>query len=167
VSPAPLAMRADAAGRPAGRAMSPGEALAVLRADPRRAIQEDAIRCLECGRAMRQLTNTHLRSHGTTATDYKRHFGYNRGRPLMCLALQRLYVERAVKSGLASQIRSRPIVARPELRRRGGSRPISLEEFLTRREARQKAVPVFGLPSGASRRKRVAASRLPVTDGRA
>jgi len=62
--------------------------------------------------------------------------GYNRGRPLMCLALQRLYTERAVKIGLASRIRQRPILVRPELRRRGGARTIALEEALTRREVR-------------------------------
>ncbi|HET7875427.1 MAG TPA: MucR family transcriptional regulator [Methylomirabilota bacterium] len=109
-----------------------------LRADPRLAIEEEAIRCLLCGQRFRQLTNTHLRSHGTTAAEYKVRFGYNRGRPLMSRALQRLYAERARRVGLAARIRQRPIVARPELRRRGGLRPIALEEWLTRREARLK-----------------------------
>jgi len=163
MSPARLAMREDEAGRPAVRTMRLGEGLAALRADPRRAIQENAIRCLECGRALRQLTNTHLRSHGITATDYKSRFGYNRCRPLMCLALQRLYVERAVKAGLASQIRCRPIVAQPELRRRGGTRTISLEENLTRRDARLKG-RVLRMPSGPARRKRVEADPPPVLD---
>lgn len=115
-----------------------GKARAALRADPRQAILEDAILCLICGRALRQLTNTHLRAHGLTASEYKDRFGYNRGRPLMCRALQRLYAERAVKSGLAGLIRCRPILAQPELRRRGGARRIALEELLTRREARRK-----------------------------
>lgn len=118
---------------------TPGDGLAALRADPRQAIQEDSIRCLVCGRVFRQLTNTHLGAHGTTAVEYKRRFGYNRGRSLMCLALQRLYAERAVKAGLAGWIRRRPILAWPELRRRGGSRTIALEERLTRREARRRA----------------------------
>lgn len=109
--------------------------LAGLRADPRRAISEDTIVCLVCGAPFRQLTNTHLRSHRITAAEYKRNFGYNRRRPLMALSLRRVYAERAVKSGLATRIRHRPIVTEPELRRRGGSRPIALEEFLTRREA--------------------------------
>ena len=117
----------------------PVEDLAVLRADPRRAIQEESIRCLICGGVFRQLTNTHLRSHRTTAADYKKSFGYNRGRPLMCRTLARLYAERARRSGLAALIRRRPILVEPELRRRGGSRPIALEEALTRREARRAA----------------------------
>jgi len=115
-----------------------GKARAALRADPRQAILEEVILCLICGRALRQLTNTHLRAHGVGASEYKDRFGYNRGRPLMCRALQRLYAERAVKSKLADLIRSRPILVKPELRRRGGARRIALEELLTRREARRK-----------------------------
>jgi hypothetical protein len=76
-----------------------------------------------------------------TADEYKRQFGYNRGRPLMCHALQRLYTERAVKIGLAARIRERPILARPELRRQGGARTIALEEILTRREVRERGRP--------------------------
>jgi len=116
----------------------PGDWLNTLRADPRQAVKEDVIHCLICGRAFRQLTNTHLRAHGSGAAEYKRRFGYNRGRPLMCHALQRFYAERAVQSGLAARIRSRPILVKPELRRLGGARAIALEEVLTRRDARRK-----------------------------
>jgi hypothetical protein len=101
-------------------------------------VQEDSIRCLVCGGLFRQLTNTHLRSHRMSAAAYKRRFGYNRGRPLMCRALCRLYTDRAVKNGLAAHIRQRPILVRPELRRRGGARMITLEEMLTRREVRRR-----------------------------
>ncbi len=113
-------------------------ALAGLRADPRQAVQYDSIRCLVCGAEFRQLTNTHLRAHHMTAGEYKRRFGYNRGRPLMCRALHLLYAHRAVETGLAAQIRQRPILVRPELRRRGGAREIALEELLTRREVRER-----------------------------
>ena len=123
--------------------------LAALRADPRRAVQEHIIRCLVCGRAFRQLTNTHLRGHGFTAAEYKREFGYNRGRPLMCRVLQRLYAERAVQSGLAARIRSRPILVEPELRRRGGTRAMALEELLTRRDIREHATRGRARPWGA------------------
>lgn len=113
-------------------------ALAALRADPRQAIQEDSICCLICGGVFRQLTNTHLRAHGLCAADYKTRFGYNRGRPLMCRLLARMYADRAKTAGLAARIRRRPILLEPELRRRGGARRISLEELLTRRELRQR-----------------------------
>ena len=125
--------RAGLFGSPAGGR----RALSGLRADPRQAVQEDSIHCLVCGGIFRQLTNTHLRSHGLTADEYKRRFGYNRGRPLMCLALRSLYADRAVRNGLASRIRQRPILTRPELRRRGGARTIALEELLTRRDVRR------------------------------
>ncbi|HEY5725538.1 MAG TPA: MucR family transcriptional regulator, partial [Methylomirabilota bacterium] len=52
-----------------------------LKGDPRRAIGDDAIVCLVCGYALRQLTNTHLRLHGLTAPVYRERFGYNRCRP--------------------------------------------------------------------------------------
>jgi hypothetical protein len=110
-----------------------------LRADPRRAVREEAIHCLLCGRAFRQLTNTHLGAHGTSAAEYKRRFGYNRRRPLMCRQLRRLYAARAVRTRLAERIRIRPILVRPELRRQGGMRTLSLEERLTRRDARRRA----------------------------
>lgn len=112
--------------------------LATLRADPRQAIHEDSIRCLICAGVFRQLTNTHLRAHGLIAAEYKIRFGYNRGRPLMCRALARMYADRARTAGLAARIRRRPILLEPELRRRGGARGISLEELLTRREIRQR-----------------------------
>ena len=108
--------------------------LLALREDPRRAIGEDVIVCLICGGRFRQLTNTHLGAHGMTSTEYKDHFGYNPGRALMSRALRRVYAERAVRVGLADHIRWRPVVNEPELRRRGGVRPITLEERLTRRD---------------------------------
>ena len=108
------------------------------RRDPRRAVSETAILCLVCGAALRQLTNTHIASHGLTSLDYKRAWGYNLRRPLMCHALRRLYAQRAVRVRLADRIRRRPIVVEPALRRQGGLRPILLEERLTRRDAQRR-----------------------------
>ena len=104
--------------------------------DPRRAVGNETIVCLICGRPMRQITNSHLKAHDTTTTAYKRRFGYNVRRPLMCLALRRLYSDRSVRTGLASFIRERPIVARPELRSLGGRRALAWEEVLTRFDLR-------------------------------
>jgi ROS/MUCR transcriptional regulator protein len=56
-----------------------GDWLAILRRDPRRAVEEEQIVCLICGARFRQLTNTHLRGHALSALEYKRRFGYNRG----------------------------------------------------------------------------------------
>jgi len=134
------------------------DGLVPLLADPRRAIQEEGIVCLLCGGLFRQLTNTHLRGHGITSLTYKERFGYNRGRPLMCRALLRLYAERAVRAGLAALIRQRPILSEPELRRRGGMRPIALEERLTRREAWLRARQRGG--GGSSGRRPLAGPSL-------
>ena len=113
-----------------------GMKLGVLLADPRRAVTDDAIVCLLCGGAFRQLTNTHLRGHGMTADQYKHRFGYNRRRALMCGTLRRVYAERALRTELAARIGWRPIVKEPALRRLGGMRPTTLEERLTRAERR-------------------------------
>ena len=112
----------------------------MLFSDPRLAVQEDCIVCLICGARFRQLTNSHLRGHGTGVAEYRARFGYNRRRALMCRALRRLYMERAVREGLAGRILRRPIVETPELRRLGGMRAIALEEQLRRREAQRQAL---------------------------
>lgn len=109
----------------------------MLFSDPRLAVQEDRIVCLICGAPFRQLTNTHLRGHATSVAEYRARFGYNRRRALMCRALRRLYMERAVRARLADSILCRPIVETPELRRLGGRRSIALEEQLRRREVQR------------------------------
>jgi len=114
---------------------------AILLADPRRAVTDEAIVCLLCGGTFRQLTNTHLRGHGLTADQYKGRFGYNRRRALMCGALRRAYAERALRTELAARIGWRPIVEEPSLRRLGGMRPTTLEERLTRAERRSAGRP--------------------------
>lgn len=116
------------------------ERLSRCRRDPRQAVGEHEILCLVCGVSFRQLTNTHIRSHGMTSAEYKHAHGYNLRRPLMCHALRRLYRERAVRTRLAGCIRRRPVVVEPALRRKGGTRPISLEELLTRRELQRRLV---------------------------
>src|SRR5262245_42645735 len=118
--------------------MDGGAGIGDLQRDPRLAVREHEIVCLLCGDAFRQLTNTHVAGHGLTSLEYKIRFGYNLGRPLMCHALRRLYVERARRTGLAAHIRRRPIVYEPELRRRGGARPIMLEDILTRRDIQRR-----------------------------
>jgi hypothetical protein len=122
---------------PGRRTVSTAE-LEHYRGDPRRAVGEDHIVCLVCGLVFRQLTNTHIRSHDMTSVEYKAQYGYNRGRPLMCHALRRLYADRAIRARLADRIRRRPILDDPRLRRRAGLRPIVLEEYLTRREIQQR-----------------------------
>lgn len=125
-------------------AEAPGT-LDAFQGDPRRAIREQAIVCLICGRALRQLTNTHLQLHGTSPFAYKQRFGYNLRRPLMCGALKRLYAERAIRIRLAARIRHRRLDTEPELRRRGGLRPIALEEEAMRPPTTRRPSPLIVL----------------------
>src|SRR5262245_36924574 len=104
------------------------------RRDPRRAITETGVFCLICGHSFRHLTNTHLRRHGLTSTEYKQQFGYNIRRALMRPSSRRTHSVNAVKSGLASRIRNRRLLEDLELKRAGGRRAHSLEELLTRRD---------------------------------
>jgi len=112
-----------------------GPMLEALWRDPRRAILEDGIVCLVCGRVFRHLTNTHLAHHDLTSEGYKQRFGYNGGRSLMAHAVRRMHADNAVRRGLAQMIRRRPIVADPALRSRGGTRLRAREEWLSRRDA--------------------------------
>jgi len=103
-------------------------------ADPRRAITELGVVCLECGQLFRHLTNTHLQKHGLTSPGYKQRFGYNVRRALMIPLVRRRHSENASRSGLAHRIRRRPILENVELRRMGGRHPHAFEEVLTRRD---------------------------------
>jgi hypothetical protein len=125
------------------------------RRDPRRAIGETGVMCLECGRSFRHLTNTHLRRHGLTSEAYKQRFGYNLRRALMTTPVRRTHADNARSAGLAARIRQRPIVVDVELRRRGGRHPHALEERLTRRERRS---PLAMVPLPRDRRGRFTAT---------
>ena len=114
-----------------------GATLQALWQDPRRAILDEGIVCLVCGRIFRHLTNTHLAHHGLTSEGYKQSFGYNGGRSLMGRAVRQRHADNAIRRGLAQMIRRRPIVADPALRARGGTRARAREEWLSRRESRR------------------------------
>ena len=125
---------------PDSRAASADQArLAEYLRDPRRAITDDGVVCLMCGRCFRHLTNTHLRAHGLTSDEYKQRFGYNSRRALMLAAVRRTHAVNANRLGLAGRIRRRPTFENVELRQLGGRHPHALEELLTRRERQPRA----------------------------
>jgi predicted transcriptional regulator len=67
-----------------------GEGEAVVEAgDPRKAIKEKSVTCLECGKSFKIITKKHLASHGLTSAEYKDKYGYKRALPLVCKSLQR------------------------------------------------------------------------------
>ena len=57
--------------------------------DPKKAIRDKSIVCLECGRPFKTLTKRHLAKYGMTPDEYRQKWGYPKGLPLVCKNLQR------------------------------------------------------------------------------
>lgn len=53
------------------------------------AIKEKSITCLECGKSYKVLTRKHVAHHGLSLEQYREKWGYAKGTPLVCKALQR------------------------------------------------------------------------------
>lgn len=58
-------------------------------ADAKKSIKEKSVTCLECGRVFKIITRRHLAQHGLTADEYRAKYGFKKGTPLVCKALQR------------------------------------------------------------------------------
>ena len=54
--------------------------------DPKRSIRENDIVCLECGQAFKMLPK-HLKSHGMTAREYRKKYGFSSRQSLWAKAL--------------------------------------------------------------------------------
>lgn len=57
--------------------------------DPKKAIREKSIICLECGKSFKVLTKRHLATHGLTPIEYKEKWGYTKKTSLVCKGLAR------------------------------------------------------------------------------
>lgn len=57
--------------------------------DPKKAIREKSIICLESGKAFKVLTKRHLAKYGLTPDEYREKWGYPKKTPLVCKSLQR------------------------------------------------------------------------------
>ncbi|WP_300158124.1 MucR family transcriptional regulator [Solidesulfovibrio sp.] len=57
--------------------------------DPKKAVKERSITCLESGKSYKILTKRHLAKFGLTPEEYRAKWGYPKGTPLVCKALQR------------------------------------------------------------------------------
>lgn len=66
-----------------------GEAEQTVGMDPKKAIKEKSVTCLECGKSFKVITKKHLSSHGLTPEEYKAKHGYKKSMPLVCKSLQR------------------------------------------------------------------------------
>ena len=57
--------------------------------DPKKAVRERSIICLESGKAFKILTKKHLGKFGLTPDTYREKWGYPKNMPLVCKELQR------------------------------------------------------------------------------
>ena len=57
--------------------------------EPKKAVRDKSIVCLECGRPFKTLTKRHLAKYGLTPDEYRDKWGYPRNMPLVCKSLQR------------------------------------------------------------------------------
>jgi len=62
---------------------------AVPSTDPKKAIREKSIICLESGKTFKVLTKRHLAKFGLTPDEYREKWGYAKKLPLVCKELQR------------------------------------------------------------------------------
>lgn len=57
--------------------------------DPKKAIKEKSIICLESGKSFKVLTKRHLAKYDITPEEYREKWGYAKKTPLVCKSLQR------------------------------------------------------------------------------
>ncbi len=65
------------------------ESAAAPEVDPKKAIRERSIVCLESGKSFKILTKRHLAKYGLTPAEYREKWGYAKNLPLVCKELQR------------------------------------------------------------------------------
>ncbi|HMB31045.1 MAG TPA: MucR family transcriptional regulator [Desulfohalobiaceae bacterium] len=66
-----------------------GEKKPEINIDPKKAIREKSVICLECGKQFKVLSKKHLLTHGLTRQEYKEKWGYKKNQALVCKSLAR------------------------------------------------------------------------------
>jgi predicted transcriptional regulator len=57
--------------------------------DPKKAIREKSVVCLECGKTFKSLGKRHLATHGLTPAEYRQKWGYKKSDSLIAKSLAR------------------------------------------------------------------------------
>ena len=57
--------------------------------DPKKAIKEKSVTCLECGKSFKVITKKHLTTHDLTTEEYREKWGYKKGTALLAKALSK------------------------------------------------------------------------------
>ena len=68
---------------------SVGENPAVTGLDPKKAVKEKTVTCLECGKTFKVITKKHLATHDLSAEEYRAKYGYKKTQALACKSLAR------------------------------------------------------------------------------
>ncbi|EGB16352.1 transcriptional regulator, MucR family [Pseudodesulfovibrio mercurii] len=76
--------------------------------DPKRAIRNKSIVCLECGRTFKTLSKRHLESHGLTPDEYRAKWGYKKRTPLSCRETAKARSERMKEMKLWTRTGKKP-----------------------------------------------------------
>ena len=66
-----------------------GEAPQEPAVDPKKAVREKSVVCLECGKKFKVLTKKHLATHDLTPEEYKEKWGFKKNAPLIAKDLAR------------------------------------------------------------------------------
>lgn len=74
--------------------------------EPMDSIQQDKIVCLECGREFKQISHTHLRSHGLTPKEYRNKYRFPTKQPLTARSLSEKRKQKAKEIGLGVHLKT-------------------------------------------------------------
>jgi predicted transcriptional regulator len=86
-----------------GREIPPSGAAAVAM-EPKASIQRNKIICLECGKEFKQLSKSHLKSHGLTPKDYRKKHNLKAGQALTAKSLSAKRRKTAKERGLGEKL---------------------------------------------------------------
>ena len=84
----------------------PATGAAAVLMEPKASIQRNRIICLECGKEFKQLSKSHLRSHGLTPKDYKKKHNLKASQALTAKSLSAKRRKTAKERGLGEKLAS-------------------------------------------------------------
>ena len=73
--------------------------------DPMSSIEDNLVTCLECGQKLKQLSFTHLKSHGLNTNSYREKFGFPARFPLTAKSLSEKRKSKARETGLGTRLK--------------------------------------------------------------
>jgi len=112
------------------------EEVAATKLSPADSIKNDKVICLECGAVCRQLSSKHLVSHGMTAKEYRKKYGFTMRTPLAAKSLSKARSKAARKRGLPEKLKQ-AIEARRQAKAKA-SKPVVTEKVTVSKPKRTR-----------------------------